>query len=88
MGVADDVWGEIAMAVVKLVPGSNATEEDLIKFLEKEGVDKGKITKWMLPRLVVIVDNIPKTSVGKYNKREIKANIENYRSKAKEVGRS
>ena len=88
VGVADDVWGEIAMAVVKLVPGSNATEEDLIKFLEKEGVDKGKITKWMLPRLVVIVDNIPKTSVGKYNKREIKANIENYRSKAKEVGRS
>jgi len=85
VGVPDDVWGEVTLALVKLAPGTNATEEDLIKFLEKEGVDKGKITKWMLPRLVAIVDNIPKTSVGKYNKREIKANLKTYMAKAKEV---
>jgi fatty-acyl-CoA synthase len=85
VGVPDEVWGEIPLALVKLVPGSNATEEDFIKFLEAEGVDKGKITKWMLPRLVAIVDNVPKTSVGKYNKREIKANLKTYLAKAMEV---
>jgi fatty-acyl-CoA synthase len=85
VGVPDEVWGEKAMAVVKLVPGSNKTEEDLITFLKREGVDKGRITKWMLPKLVAIVDDVPKTSVGKYNKREIKKNLDTYLAKAKEV---
>jgi acyl-CoA synthetase (AMP-forming)/AMP-acid ligase II len=85
VGVPDEVWGEIPMALVKLVPGSKATEEDFIKFLEAEGVAKGKITKWMLPKLVAIVDEVPKTSVGKYNKREIKNNVKTYLAKAKKM---
>jgi fatty-acyl-CoA synthase len=85
VGVPDEVWGEKAMAVIKLVPGSTKTEEDLIEFLKREGVDKGRITKWMLPKLVAIVDHVPKTSVGKYNKREIKKNLDTYLAKAKEV---
>jgi fatty-acyl-CoA synthase len=85
VGVPDQVWGEKAMAVIKLVPGSTRSEEDLIEFLKREGVDKGRITKWMLPKLVAIVDHVPKTSVGKYNKREIKKNIDTYLAKAKEL---
>jgi acyl-CoA synthetase (AMP-forming)/AMP-acid ligase II len=85
VGVPDDVWGEIPLALVKLVPGSKATEEDFIKFLEAEGVAKGKITKWMLPKLVAIVDDVPKTSVGKYNKRDIKNNLKTYLEKAKKM---
>ncbi len=85
VGVPDDVWGEIALVIIKLVPGSNKKEEDLIEFLKIEGVDKGKITKWMLPKLVAIVDEVPKTSVVKYNKREIKKNLEAYLTKAKEM---
>ncbi len=85
VGVPDEVWGEIPLALVKLAPGSKATEEDLIKFLEAEGVNKGKITKWMLPKLVAIVDDVPKTSVGKYNKRFIKANLQTYLEKAKDM---
>jgi acyl-CoA synthetase (AMP-forming)/AMP-acid ligase II len=73
------------MAVMKLVPGSAKKEEDLIEFLIAEGVNKGKITKWMLPKLVVIVNDVPKTSVGKYNKREIKKNLDKYLARAKEV---
>ena len=87
VGVPDDVWGEKALAIIKLVPGSNKKEEDLIEFLKIEGVDKGKITKWMLPKLVALVDEIPKTSVGKYNKREIKKNLEEYLAKAKDIKR-
>jgi fatty-acyl-CoA synthase len=85
VGVPDEVWGEKAMAVIKLVPGATNTEEDLIRFLQAEGVDKGKITRWMLPRLVAIVDDVPKTSVGKYNKREIRQNLDKFLARAKEV---
>jgi acyl-CoA synthetase (AMP-forming)/AMP-acid ligase II len=85
VGVPDEVWGEKALAIVKLVPNSEKNEDDLIEFLKTEGVEKGKITKWMLPKLVVIVDEVPKTSVGKYNKREIKKNLKDYLAKAKDM---
>jgi acyl-CoA synthetase (AMP-forming)/AMP-acid ligase II len=85
VGVPDDVWGEKTMAIIKLVPNSNKKEEDLIEFLKTEGVDKGKITKWMLPKLVAIVDEIPRTSVGKFDKRAIKSNLELFLGKAKDM---
>lgn len=85
VGVPDEVWGEKALAIFKLVPGSNKKEEDLIEFLRAEGVNKGKITKWMLPKLVAIVDEIPRTSVGKFNKMEIRRTLEKFLEIAKEV---
>jgi acyl-CoA synthetase (AMP-forming)/AMP-acid ligase II len=85
VGVPDEVWGEKPLAIIKIVPGSDKKEEDLIEFLKTEGVDKGKITKWMLPSLVAIVDQVPKTSVGKYNKREIKHNLAEYLAKAMDM---
>ena len=85
VGVPDEVWGEKALAIIKLVSGSNKKEEDLIEFLKAEGVDNGKITNWMLPKLVAIVDEVPKTSVGKYNKREIKKDLEKYLAIAKDM---
>lgn len=85
VGVPDPVWGEKAMAVVKVVPGAQKGARDLIDFLKAEGVDKGKITKWMLPKLVAIVDEIPKTSVGKFSKRLIRKNIDQFLAGAVEV---
>ena len=85
VGVPDEVWGEIPLALVKFLPNSNKKEEDIIEFLKHEGVEKGKITKWMLPKMVAIVDEVPKTSVGKYNKREIKNNLEKYLAIAKDM---
>jgi acyl-CoA synthetase (AMP-forming)/AMP-acid ligase II len=85
VGVPDEVWGEIPMALIKLVPGAEVTEEDYITFLEKEGVDKGKITKWMLPKLVAFVDDVPKTSVGKFNKKAIKEDLDTFKVKAKDM---
>ncbi|MCP4755946.1 MAG: long-chain fatty acid--CoA ligase [Proteobacteria bacterium] len=86
VGVPDPVWGEKAMAIVTLVPGATQSEQDVIDFLTTEGVEKGKITKWMLPKLVLIAKDIPKTSVGKYNKLEIKKNLDNFLGDAKEIG--
>ena len=85
VGVPDEVWGQKPLAIIKLVPNSNKTENDFIEFLKSEGVDKGKITNWMLPKLVAIVDEVPKTSVGKYHKREIRNNLEKYLNIAKDI---
>jgi acyl-CoA synthetase (AMP-forming)/AMP-acid ligase II len=85
VGVLDEVWGEIPMAIVRYVPNSNKSEKDLIDFLTAEGVDKGKITKWMLPKLIAIVDEIPRTSVGKFNKIEIRKNLEKFLTNAKDM---
>jgi fatty-acyl-CoA synthase len=85
VGIPDEKWGEIPMALVKLAPGAKATEEDVLTYLQREGVDKGKITKWMLPVYVAICDDVPKTSVGKYDKIAIRKKIDEYVSKAKMV---
>ncbi len=85
VGVPDDKWGQRPMAMVSLVPGANVTEEDVLQHLMTEGVDKGKITKWMLPDYVLITNDIPKTSVGKFNKLVINQNMAEFLSKAKRV---
>ena len=85
VGVPDEIWGEKALAIVKLVSGATETEEDFIAYLKKEGVEKGKITKWMLPKLVAIVDEIPMTSVGKFSKIDIRKNMDKFLAQAKTV---
>ena len=84
-GVPDDKWGQRPLALIKLVPGATQDEADILRFLEKEGVAKGKITKWMIPKLVAIVDEIPRTSVGKFNKIEIRKNLDKFLAKAKDM---
>jgi acyl-CoA synthetase (AMP-forming)/AMP-acid ligase II len=85
VGVPDEKWGEIPMALVKLMQGAEQKEEDILEFLQKEGVEKGKITKWMLPVYVAFVDEIPKTSVGKYDKIAVRKRMEEFVAKAKKV---
>jgi acyl-CoA synthetase (AMP-forming)/AMP-acid ligase II len=87
VGVPDPVWGEVPMALVSLRPGSGATENDVVDFLIEHGVNTGKITRWMLPRLVAITPAIPKTSVGKYNKKAIRDNLTQFLSIAKDTAR-
>lgn len=83
VGVPDPKWGERPMAIVTLAPGVEKTETDLLEYLQKEGVEKGKITKWMLPDYVVITKEIPKTSVGKYDKLTIRQRLDEFLSNAK-----
>ena len=57
-----------------------------MKYLETEGVEKGRITKWMLPDYILITDEIPKTSVGKFDKIAIRKNLDDILARAKETG--
>jgi acyl-CoA synthetase (AMP-forming)/AMP-acid ligase II len=85
VGVPDDKWGQRPMAIVTLVPGAMETEEDVLKYLQAEGVDKGRITRWMLPDFILITDDIPKTSVGKFNKLAINQSLSEFLAKAKRM---
>jgi acyl-CoA synthetase (AMP-forming)/AMP-acid ligase II len=73
------------MALVKLVPGASVSEEDIYHFLEVEGVEKGKITRWMLPDYIAFCENIPKTSVGKYDKITIRKRLDEFLATAKRM---
>lgn len=61
-------WDERPMACV--VPKAEykgvLKQEDIIIFLED------KIARWMLPDKVIFIEEIPKTSVGKFNKKELR----------------
>jgi fatty-acyl-CoA synthase len=83
VGVPDEKWGQRPMAIVALAPGAKENEKDVLDFLEVEGVEKGKITKWMLPDYILITGTIPKTSVGKFDKIAIKKQLNDLFPKAK-----
>ena len=72
VGVPDNVWQERPLAIVKLLPGATESAEDIIRFLQKNGVEKGKFSSWMIPTLYTITDDIPKISVGKFDKKAIR----------------
>lgn len=59
LGIPDDEWGEIVGAVVSLLPGHDATSEDLAHWVE------GRLAHYKRPRRVVIVDEVQRTTVGK-----------------------
>jgi acyl-CoA synthetase (AMP-forming)/AMP-acid ligase II len=63
------------------------TEEEILDYLKREGVDKGKITRWMLPDFILITGTIPKTSVGKFDKKAIRAQLPELLKQAKQVQR-
>jgi fatty-acyl-CoA synthase len=67
IGVAHEKWGEAPLAcVVKSADGADLTEDEVIAFLD------GKVAKWQLPKGVVWIDEVPKTSVGKFSKKTLR----------------
>ncbi|MFE3524833.1 long-chain fatty acid--CoA ligase [Streptomyces sp. NPDC059161] len=66
VAVPDDKWGERPLATVVLKPGATADYTALKAFLA------GKIAKWQLPERWALIDAVPKTSVGKFDKKVIR----------------
>jgi len=73
IGVKDDKWGERPLAlVVKQAHGAHEVDEAAIKDHLKVFADKGIISKYGIPGKILFIDSIPKTSVGKINKKELR----------------
>jgi len=59
-------WGERPVAFVVLKPGAAASAEEIATFIAP------KFAKWWLPDNYIFVDAIPRTSTGKFLKRELR----------------
>jgi len=72
-------WQERPVAVIVPKPGceDKVTTEEIRRFLMENFVEKGEIPKWWLPDKVVVVEDLPKTSVGKINKRALREKFAN-----------
>ncbi|MEU9444543.1 long-chain fatty acid--CoA ligase [Streptomyces sp. NPDC048304] len=68
VAVPDEKWGERPLATVVLREGATADFEALRAFLAEEG----KIARWQLPERWTIVESVPKTSVGKFDKKVLR----------------
>jgi long-chain acyl-CoA synthetase len=68
IGIPDDYRGEAAKAFVKLRPGANSfTLEQLKAFLA------GKLGRHEIPAALDFVDELPRTSVGKLSRHELRS---------------
>jgi fatty-acyl-CoA synthase len=73
IGVKDDRWGERPLAlVVKRISDANGVSDAAIKSHLKGFADQGIISKYGIPEKILFIDSIPKTSVGKINKKELR----------------
>lgn len=61
VGVPDDRWDERPMACVVLADGARFDPAELRRFLE------ARVAKWWLPERWIEIDEVPKTSVGKFD---------------------
>jgi fatty-acyl-CoA synthase len=66
VGVPDEKWDERPLACVVRKKGSTVSAEQLRAYLED------KVAKWWLPERWVFVEEIPKTSVGKFDKKALR----------------
>jgi fatty-acyl-CoA synthase len=66
----DERWAERPLCCVVLREGSDATAEHLREHL------RPRVAKWWLPDEFAFVEEIPKTSVGKFDKKMLRARLE------------
>lgn len=71
VGIPDAKWGERPLALVVAKPGQPVDEAAIRAWLQ-DFAEKGIISKWGIPDRVLFVDGIPKTSVGKLNKKAMR----------------
>ncbi|MDR0277007.1 MAG: fatty acid--CoA ligase [Paucimonas sp.] len=74
VGVADPQWGERPFALLVVREGASIDARELKEHL-KPFVELGHINKWAIPSQIALVTEIPKTSVGKLDKKRIRLDI-------------
>lgn len=66
IGVPDPEWGQQPRACIVLKPGESCTEEEIIDFC------KDKLSGFKRPRSVVFIDELPRTSTGKVQRKVLR----------------
>jgi fatty-acyl-CoA synthase len=66
VGVPDERWDERPLAAIVLKDGESVTPEELCKWLAD------RVAKWWLPERWAVIDEVPKTSVGKFDKKVLR----------------
>jgi fatty-acyl-CoA synthase len=67
VGVPDEKWSERPLATVVFREGATASVDDLREFLAT------RIARWQLPERWAFIEAVPKTSVGKFDKKVVRA---------------
>jgi fatty-acyl-CoA synthase len=75
IAIAHPKWEERPVAAVAPLPQyrDQITKEEILDFL------KDRVAKWWLPDDVVFIEAVPKTSVGKFNKRALREQFKDYK---------
>lgn len=66
VGVPDDRWDERPLACVVVAEGESVDAAELRDFLAD------RVAKWWLPERWSFIDEVPKTSVGKFSKKDLR----------------
>ena len=66
IGVPDEKWGERPLAAVVPLAGASVTPDELRAFLGE------KLPRWQLPERWAFIAEVPKTSVGKFQKTRLR----------------
>lgn len=74
VGIPDERWDERPYALVVPLAGEEVSAEMLKVHLE-QFVEQGRINKWAIPADIEITNEIPKTSVGKIDKKVIRGKL-------------
>ncbi|MCU1367020.1 MAG: putative fatty-acid--CoA ligase, partial [Ilumatobacteraceae bacterium] len=72
IGVTHLKWSERPLACVVLQPGEEMTKAEVIEFIAPH------LAKWQIPDDVVFIDEVPKTSVGKFSKKTLRDRFADY----------
>jgi len=67
VAVPDPRWQERPLVCVVPAPGASPSVESLVEFI------KGRVAPWWVPERWAFVDAIPKTSVGKFDKKVLRS---------------
>lgn len=79
VGVPDERWDERPLALIVPRPGADLAPQELRKFLSD------KVARWWLPERWTFVESIPRTSVGKYDKKTIRTRYSDNEYQVSEV---
>ena len=66
IGVPSEKWSERPLACVVVKPGETLTADEVLDYI------RPKVAKWQVPDDVVFIDEVPKTSVGKFSKKTLR----------------